>query len=145
MAETIENNMRKVIIDEQPINPKYYEKMSELLDALITQRREEAVSYEAYLKEVKKLAENITKPQGGSSYPDAMNTKGKQSLYDNLDKNEELVTRLDTAIRYTKKADWKTNRFKQRDVEHAVKEELGEYLVDISGLMELIKNQPEYD
>ncbi|MGZ5075059.1 MAG: type I restriction endonuclease subunit R [Methylobacter sp.] len=145
MAETIENNMRKVIIDEQPINPKYYEKMSELLDALISQRRAEAVSYEAYLKEVKKLAENITKPQGGSSYPDSMNTRGKQSLYDNLDKNEELVTRLDTAIRYTKKADWKTNRFKQRDVENAVKEELGGYQVDIKDLMELIKSQSEYD
>jgi type I restriction enzyme R subunit len=145
MAETIENNMRKVIIDEQPINPKYYEKMSELLDALITQRREEAIIYEEYLKEVKKLAENITKPQGGSSYPDAMNTRGKQSLYDNLDKNEELVTRLDTAIRYTKKADWKTNRFKQRDVEHAVKEELGGYQVDIKDLMDLIKSQSEYD
>jgi type I restriction enzyme R subunit len=145
MAETIENNMRKVIIDEQPINPKYYEKMSELLDALITQRREEAIIYEEYLKEVKKLAENITKPQGGSSYPDAMNTRGKQSLYDNLDKNEELVTRLDTAIRYTKKADWKTNRFKQRDVEHAIKEELGEYQVNIKDLMDLIKSQSEYD
>ena len=35
VAETIENNVRKLIIDEQPINPKYYEKMSELLDALI--------------------------------------------------------------------------------------------------------------
>ena len=39
VAETIENNVRKLIIDEQPINPKYYEKMSELLDALIEQRR----------------------------------------------------------------------------------------------------------
>ncbi|NNC27369.1 restriction endonuclease subunit R, partial [Salinisphaera sp. USBA-960] len=35
VAETIENNVRKLIIDETPINPKYYEKMSELLDALI--------------------------------------------------------------------------------------------------------------
>ena len=35
MAETIENNVRKLIIDETPANPKYYEKMSELLDALI--------------------------------------------------------------------------------------------------------------
>ena len=38
VAETIENNVRKLIIDEQPINPKYYERMSELLDALIAQR-----------------------------------------------------------------------------------------------------------
>ena len=76
---------------------------------------------------------------------DSINTRGKQSLYDNLDKNEEHVTRLDTAIRYTKKADWKTNRFKQRDVEHAVKEELGGYQVDIKDLMDLIKSQSEYD
>ncbi len=34
MAETIENNVRRLIIDEMAVNPKYYEKMSELLDAL---------------------------------------------------------------------------------------------------------------
>ena len=34
VAENIENNVRRSIIDEQPVNPKYYEKMSELLDAL---------------------------------------------------------------------------------------------------------------
>ena len=145
MAETIENNMRKIIIDEQPINPKYYEKMSELLDALIEQRRKEALSYQEYLVQVKKLAENITAPEGVTTYPDSMDSRGKQSLYDNLDQNEELVTRIDTAIRYTKKADWKTNRFKQRDVELAVREELGDYSFDVKDVMELVKNQSEYD
>jgi len=145
MAETIENNMRKVIIDEQPINPKYYEKMSELLGALIEQRREDAIDYEAYLKEVKKLAENITRPEGTNTYPDSMDTRGKQSLYDNLDNDEELVTRIDTAVRYTKKADWKHNRFKMRDVEYAVEEELGEYKTKLDDVIELIKNQTEYD
>lgn len=28
MAETIENNVRRVIIDESPVNPTYYEDMS---------------------------------------------------------------------------------------------------------------------
>jgi type I restriction enzyme R subunit len=144
MAETIENNMRKVIIDEQPINPKYYEKMSELLDALIAQRREEAISYAEYLEEVKKLAEKMVKP-AAATYPSSMDTRGKQSLYDNLESNEELVTRIDTAIRYTKKADWKDNRFKYRDVENAVREELGEYTADVKALMDLVKNQSEYD
>ena len=50
VAETIENNVRKLIIDEQPINPKYYERMSELLDALIEQRRQEALDYQKYLE-----------------------------------------------------------------------------------------------
>jgi type I restriction enzyme R subunit len=145
MAETIENNIRKVIIDEQPINPKYYEKMSELLDALIEQRREEAISYAEYLEDVKKLAEGITKPEAEVTYPETMNTRAKQSLYDNLDKNEELVTRIDTAIRYTKKADWKNNRFKRLDVENAVREELGSYHGEFESLMDIIKSQTEYE
>jgi len=145
MAETIENNMRKLIIDGQPINPKYYERMSELLDALIQQRRAEALSYQEYLEQVKKLAESVVEPEGGTTYPDSMDSRGKQSLYDNLGNNEELVTRIDTAVRYTKKADWKSNRFKQRDVEHAVREEMGEYTFELKDVMDLIKNQSEYD
>ncbi len=49
VAETITNNMRKVIIDEHAMNPKYYDKMSELLDAIIEQRRQQAIDYQAYL------------------------------------------------------------------------------------------------
>lgn len=58
------------------------------------------------------------------------------------------MTRLDAVIKHTKKSDWKSNRFKFRDVENAVmevKEELGVYDVDINNVMELIKNQSEYD
>jgi type I restriction enzyme R subunit len=55
VAETIENNVRKLIIDESPINPKYYEKMSELLDALIAQRKEGALAYQEYLAKVIEL------------------------------------------------------------------------------------------
>ena len=51
VAETIENNVRRLIVDEMAVNPKYYEKMSAVLDALIQQRREEAIEYEDYLEE----------------------------------------------------------------------------------------------
>jgi len=145
MAETIENNLRKVIIDGQPINPKYYEKMSELLDALIQQRRGAAIEYETYLQAVKALANQVVKPEGGKTYPDAMNTRGKQSLYDNLEQNEELVTHIDTAIRYTRKAEWKQNGFKTRKVKNAVEKEMGEYATGVDAVMDIIKNQPEYD
>lgn len=145
MAETIENNIRKVIIDEQPINPKYYEKMSELLDALIEQRRTEALTYAEYLQEVKKLAEGVRPQTLSVTYPTSIDSRAKQSLYDNLDNDVDLVTRIDTAIRYTKKADWKGNRFKSRDVENAVREELGDSRVDFEAIMELIKNQQDYD
>ena len=45
MAEAIENNVRRLIIDEMPVNPKYFEKMSELLEALIKERKEKALHY----------------------------------------------------------------------------------------------------
>ena len=50
VAETITNNMRKVIIDERAMNPKYYDRMSELLDALIEEQRRGRVDYKEYLR-----------------------------------------------------------------------------------------------
>ena len=55
MAETIENKVRRLIIDEMAVNPKYYAKLSELLDALIEQRRQEALDYQAYLTRIVEL------------------------------------------------------------------------------------------
>lgn len=37
MAEVIESNIRKTIVDENPLNPKYYEEMSALLMDLYLQ------------------------------------------------------------------------------------------------------------
>src|SRR3990172_3942177 len=90
-AETIENNVRKLIIDEQPLNPKYYDKMSELLDALIRQRRREALDYQDYLRRIVELTGEITSPEGSGAYPATMDTPGKRALYDNLDRNEALA------------------------------------------------------
>ncbi len=146
MAETIENNIRKAIINGQPINPAYYDKMSELLGALILQRRKEAIEYSEYLEKVKQLAESVSGTGAKSvDYPATMDTRARQSLYDNLDQNEEMVARIDAAIRYTKKDNWKANNFKRREVENAVKEELGTYEVGIDELMNIIKSQSEYD
>ena len=145
MAETIENNLRKVIIDGQPINPQYYEKMSELLNALIAQRREDAIEYEEYLNEVKRLAGNISQPLGVTPYPDSIDTRAKQSLYDNLDNNEDLVIRVDAAVMGAKKDNWKENKFRTKAVKNAVEEELLAYDFEPQDVVDLIKKQTEYD
>ena len=62
VAETITNNMRKVIIDERPMNPKYYDRMSELLDALLEERRQGALDYQEYLA---KLLEHADQARQG--------------------------------------------------------------------------------
>tara|TARA_R100000306_G_scaffold57998_1_gene56326 strand:- start:1958 stop:5068 length:3111 start_codon:yes stop_codon:yes gene_type:complete len=145
MAETIENNMRKVIIDEQAVNPAYYERMSELLDALIEERRQQAIGYKEYLEKVKEISMQVVNSGGvdPGAYPKSINTPAKKALFDNLDQNESLVLRIDTAVRHTKKADWIGNRIKEREVAGAISRELA----DDSGLeeiVELVKNQYEY-
>ena len=84
IAETIENNVRRLIIDESAVNPKYYEKMSHLLDALILQRKQEAVDYKKYLATVVELTKMVSKPETQSSYPPSINTTALRSLFDNL-------------------------------------------------------------
>jgi type I restriction enzyme, R subunit len=70
VAETVENNLRTVITEENPSNPQYFEKMSSLLDELIQQRKEQAIEYEEYLQKIAQLCQQITHPESSSNYPD---------------------------------------------------------------------------
>ncbi len=121
VAETIENNVRKLIINEQPINPKYYEKMSELLDALIEQRRKEALDYQEYLRKIVELTKKVKSPEVGGDYPVTMNTPGKRALYDNLDKNEALALAIDKAVRASRQDEWRSNLFKIKKERNAIR------------------------
>lgn len=146
MAETIEHNIRRTIIDENPVNPKYYDEMSDLLDDLIKKRRREAMSYQKYLEEVRQLALKVKLPIGAdqSTYPPSLDTAAKRSLYDNLGQDEVLAIRMDTAIRYTKKEGWIGNRFKEREVARVIREEAAGYNINVDEVLELVKNQREY-
>lgn len=146
MAETIENNVRKTIIDENPVNPKYYNQMSELLDELIELRRQKALEYQEYLEKIRSLANRVVRPESGSDnrYPASMNTQAKRALYDNFDDNEELVIKIDRAIMQTKKADWLGDRFKERELANAIRQAVEGFDIDIAAIMELVKAQPGY-
>jgi type I restriction enzyme R subunit len=121
VAETIENNVRKLIINEHPINPKYYEKMSELLDALIEQRRKEALDYQEYLRKIVELTKKVKCPEVSGEYPVTMKTPGKRALYDNLDKNEALALAVDAAVQASRQDDWRSNLFKIKKMRNAIR------------------------
>jgi type I restriction enzyme, R subunit len=144
VAETIENNVRKLIIDESPINPKYYEKMSELLDALIKQRRQEAIAYEEYLRQIVELTKAAKNPAGGATYPANLNTPAKRALYDNLGKDAALAIAVDAAVRDHRQDDWRNNPFKVKKVKNAIKVALNGDTERTDAVFELVKNQNEY-
>ena len=116
VAETIENNVRQLIIDEQPINPKYYDRMSELLDALIFQRKQEALDYKHYLEKIVALTKQIKNPNTGGTYPKTLNTPALRALYDNLGRDEPLALALNDAVNNSTEANWRDNIFKVKKV-----------------------------
>ena len=63
VAETIENNIRRKIIEKTPVNPKYYQKMSELFQTLIDERKEEVASYKEMLEKYAGLVIQVEKPE----------------------------------------------------------------------------------
>jgi len=150
MAETIENNLRRVIIDEQPINPRYYERMSELLDTLIQERKAQAHEYELYLKKLIDLTKQVANPaSGGVTYPQALRTSAQRALYDNLGRNEELANALDRELLDNKPDEWRGSTIKERAVRNIIRDAIAKYNVgadesEIEAVFELVKNQREY-
>ena len=148
MAETIENNLRRVIIEESPTNPIYYEKMSVLLNALIKLRKEETDRYEEYLQKIVELTRQIKNPTAAKEYPVSLNTAAKRALYDNLNKNEELAVDLDNEIVHKKYDGFKGNPMKEKHLKSIICETLAKYGIrdedKIMNIFELVKNQRDY-
>ena len=162
MAETIENNVRKLIIDEMAVNPKYYEKMSELLGALIKQRKEGALKYKEYLKQVVDLTRKVKTSGARTNYPTNINSPARQALFDNLtdaecetvaaavnsigegNPREKAVHLLHEAVQAVTMAGWRGNLFKERRVRGAIAALLGAATDRIDMIFKLVKNQREY-
>lgn len=142
VAETIENNVRKLITDESPINPKYYEKMSELLDTLIKERRAQALGYREYLKKIVELTRRIKNPSE-TRYPESVNSPAKRALYDNLGEDEAIVLMVHEAVLSSKQDDWKHNPIKTKMVQISLKKVLQDQQ-KTDDILELVKNQQEY-
>ena len=143
-AETIENNVRRRIIDETPTNPKYYEKMSRLLDTLIQQRRQQAISYQEYLKQIVEMAKNVAGTGAANQYPAAISaSQARKALYDNLMQDETLAVTIDEDIRKTKPDGWRGNKIKERKVKYAISRHLEDEEMT-EEIFQIVKKQVEY-
>lgn len=144
VAETIENNVRRKIVDESPINPKYYERMSALLDALIEERRQGMVKYREYLMKLQELVKRVLDGGASSVYPSEINTAGRRALYDNLDKDLGLALRVEEAVLVARQDGWRENLIKTRRVRLALREVLGDDEALAEKILGIVKAQNEY-
>lgn len=164
VAETIENNVRKLIINETPVDPTYYDKMSKLLDALIEQRRKGVLSYKSYLEKIAALTRQVKTPDGAEGYPAEIQSGAQRALFGVLNRNAELALAVDTAIHDARKDGWRDHSIKRKEVRRAIKTVLERnaqaqgvaihgpnHIADTSGLepeidrlLELARHQRDY-
>ncbi|MBM2835783.1 MAG: hsdR [Candidatus Brocadiaceae bacterium] len=143
IAETIENNVRRKIIKEHLIDPAYFEEMSKLLKEIIKERKANAVSYEEYLKKIAALANKVSNPAQEDLPESIKKSNARRALYNNLDGDEELAVIMDEAVKYVKKADWRGNETKEREIKKALYDILKDKN-EVERIFPIIKQQSEY-
>ncbi len=154
IAATIENNIRRVIVDKSEINPKYYEDMSRLLDELIRQRRQDAINYRQYLSEATRLSKRVTDSNANSDYPTDIDTKPRQAFFDNLpdnmlvDRRTAMAIAIDETIIDARSDEWRGNGFKELEVRNAIEivilDDFGDDTIDVDKIFNIAKSQDEY-
>jgi type I restriction enzyme R subunit len=136
--------MRQVIVDERAMNPKYYDKMSELLDAIIEQRRQGALDYQAYLAQLIDQAQKLGTKESDTKYPDWADNGAKRALVDFFFPTDELAIEVDRAIMQNKPDHWIGDLMKEKRVKRALRKVLPTEFDGLDGLFELVKARHEY-
>ena len=152
-AETITNNVKHEIVKKAASNPKFYGKLSEMLEEIIEQRRIEAISYEEYLKRVVELAKLVLHPENSGGYPDLVKDReAKRALFDYFDGDAAKAVNMHNAIKVSLKTNWKENQQKKNSLKLAIFNNLSLYSSDedensrkVEEIFEIVERQEEYD
>lgn len=152
-AETIDNNIKHEIVKKAESNPKYYGKLSEMLEEIIEQRKVEAISYEEYLKQVVELAKAVLHPENSGSYPDEVKgSEAMRALYDYFEGDVDKAIAMHNSIISALQTNWKSNFQKQRKINHAIYQNLplysddeGENTIKVEEVFNIIERLDEYD
>ncbi|MFN4909174.1 MAG: type I restriction endonuclease subunit R [Bacteroidota bacterium] len=168
IAEGIINNVRKNIIRDQLTDPRFYQQMSQLLDDLIQQSREDAAAYEEFLKKAEELARKLATREPDDTIPRELHGNREATVvYNNLPQilaladagwadraaepppeygNEllRIVLEIDRVMREDAPADWKGDSAREAQVLNALFPLMKRNRAATQALFELIKNQPGY-
>lgn len=152
-AETIENNLRHEIAKKRSSNVQYYGNLSEMLEKLIHRRKDEAITYEEYLRQVLEMAKVILHPETNAAYPESIRSSdARMALFDLLGRNEKLAVEVDNTIRKATEPGWRGNRIKRKKIVYKLYEKLidkhyGEDAAEkkANEIFGLVERQEDYD
>ena len=167
IAETIENNVRRKIIKEQLGDPAYYEKMSTLLDEIITARKAKAIEYEEYLRRIAEIARRVEAGLADDTPEQLRHSPALRALYNNLkvdggtaanaaraaeahgeyaatgDVVLDLALMLDAAVRQVRPDGWRGIHAKEQVIKAALYKVLQDHTA-VERIFLIVKAQGEY-
>ncbi|MHB8892578.1 MAG: type I restriction enzyme subunit R domain-containing protein, partial [Candidatus Limnocylindrales bacterium] len=167
IAETIENNVRRKIIKEHLGDPAYYEKMSTLLDEIITARKARAIEYEEYLRRIAEVARRVEAGLADDTPEPLKRHPALRALYNNLkvsvdtgtfvvqsaevpaeytatgDPVLDVALMLDTAVRSVRPDGWRGVHAKEQVIKAALYRVLRDH-AEVERLFLIVKAQGEY-
>lgn len=143
-AEKIENNIRRKIVDQINVNPAYYNKMSEILNQLIEERKNGLIEYKKLLERYIELAKKVNSSAASEDCP--VSVKGsaaKRAIYDNCGGDEKLTNRIYDAVISSMQADFRNSPVKINKIKRALSEIL-QNDDEVDRIYELISKQSEF-
>ena len=144
VAETIENNIGKEIVERTQSNPKYYEKMSALLRELIEKRKNDVINYEEYLRQIVELARKVHKPESGAEYPpEIRESAAKRAFYDHLNGDAVVANQIYDAVMSSKQDNFRGSKIKERKIWRAIRAIVKDDQ-EADRLLVLVKEQSEF-
>ena len=160
IAETIENNVRKKIIKEHLNDPAYFEKMSTLLDEIISTRKAKAIEYATYLRKIAELAKQVEAGHEEDTPEVLKNSPAMRAVYNNLSKQHgisesrdkkhvygdielDLAQKIDTTVKSSRPDGWRGIQARELVIKRALFDVLND--VDaVERIFPIIKAQREY-
>jgi type I restriction enzyme R subunit len=167
IAETIENNVRRKIIKEHLGDPAYYEKMSALLDEIISARKAKAIQYEEYLRRMAEVARRVEAGLADDTPEPLKRQPALRALYNNLKASVEtgkyvvqisevpaeytasgdpvldLALMLDMAVRSARPDGWRGVRAREQVIKAALYMVLRDQ-AEVERLFLIVKAQDDY-
>ena len=143
-AEKIENNIRRKIVDQINVNPAYYNKMSEILDQLIEERKNGLIEYKKLLERYIELAKKVNSSAANEDYPASVKgSAAKRAIYDNCGNDEELTNAIYDAVMSSMQADFRNSPVKINKIKRALFDVLQDD-AEVDRVYELISKQSDF-
>lgn len=141
-AETIASNVRKYIIRKREANPDYYDKLSEKLNKILEEMKQQTKEYRDSLRKIVDILRQIHGNQ--KEYPKDINTDGKKALYDNLGNDETLALRTYLAIKEHAEVGFREYKIRLRALRKAIEQVEGMPSDKVEVVMNIAINNEEF-